>query len=396
MKTNLTTRRDFLKVTGLAAAGGLLPFQCQKEPAVKKAEFYYVYVGTYTSGGCEGIYVYKMDMSDGSIMFVQTVGNLKNPSFLAIDSTDRFLYTFGMISNADGKQEPVVSAYSIDVKTGMLSFLNRQPIPGRGTCHINVDKTGKYVLTANYSDGNVSMFPVLADGGLDKMSDFVQHTGSGPNEKRQKAAHAHSINISPDNKYAYAADLGIDKVMIYKLDLENGKLVPNEPPFAKVAPGAGPRHFDFHPNGQFAYVINELNSTVTAFTYNQSDGSLTEIQTVLTLPEGFSEINSTADIHVSPCGKYLYGSNRGHDSIAIFSVDTNTGMLSPVGHEPTQGSTPRNFAVDPTGRYLLAENQRSGTIVIFRIDKATGKLIPTGNVVEVPSPVCIKMIPVGG
>ncbi|MCK4966542.1 lactonase family protein, partial [bacterium] len=293
-------------------------------------------------------------------------------------------------------QEPVAGAYSIDVKTGMLSFLNRQRIPEGGTCHINVDKTGKCVLTANYSRGNVSMFPVLADGGLDEMSDLVQHTGSGPNEKRQKAAHAHSINISLDNKYAYAADLGIDKVMIYKLDLEKGKLLPNEPPFAKVAPGAGPRHLDFHPNGQFAYVINELNATVTAFTYNRSDGSLTEIQTVPTLPDDFSGNNTTADIHVSPCGKFLYGSNRGHDSIAIFSVDTDTGMLSPIGHEPTQGSEPRNFAVDPTGRYLLAENHRSDTIVIFRIDKATGKLIPTGNVVEVPSPVCIKMIPVGG
>ena len=382
------TRRDFLKVINIGTLGVFISFPKQIE--IKEL---IVYVGTYTSGDSEGVYICRLDLSSGKLALVKTVKGLVNPSFLAIAPQYRYLYSVNEVMKFDGRSGGAVSAFSINQKTGDLTFLNQQATRGAAPCHLIVDRTGRFVLAANYGGGNVSVFPVLSNGGLGAMTDFVQHHGSGLDAKRQEAPHAHSIIMAPSNRYAFAADLGIDKIMIYKFDTEKGKLSPNDEPSVVLKPGAGPRHFTFHPNGKYAYVINELNSTITAFLYNETRGSLKEVQTVSTLPEDFSGENTCADIHVSPSGKFIYGSNRGHDSIVIFSIDAQTGKLTFVGHEPTQGRIPRNFAIDPTGTFLLAANRRSNNIVTFRINSQTGKLIPTGSVIEIPSPVCIKMIP---
>jgi len=385
-------RRNFLKVMSMGALGTLV--FCQEQNITKTdIKELLVYVGTYTSGDSEGIYVCRLDLSSGKLTLIKTVKDLVNPCFLAIDSQYSYLYSIDEVRKSDDSRRGAVSAFSINRKTGDLTFINKQPVKGPAPCHLTVDKTGKFVLTANYNGGFISVFPIISGGRLGTMTDFVQHHGSGPNPTRQKEPHAHSINMDPSNRYAFAADLGIDKIMIYRLDLDEGKLLPNEQPWVQVKAGAGPRHFTFHPNGKYAYVINELNSTITAFLYDETQGTLKEIHTVSTLPEDFTGNNSCADIHVSPSGKFIYGSNRGHDSIVIFAIDEETGKLTYIDNEPTRGKTPRNFAIDPTGTFLLAENQRSNNIVTFRIDRQTGKLISTGHIIEIPSPVCIKMIP---
>ncbi len=385
---HLYTKRDFLKIINIGTLGVFISFPEQAE-----TKELIVYVGTYTSGDSEGVYICRLDLSSGKLTLVKTVKGLVNPSFLAIAPQHRYLYSVNEVSKFDGRTGGAVSAFSINQKTGDLTFLNQQPTRGAAPCHLIVDNTGKFVLTANYGGGNVSVFPVLSDGRLGAMTDFVQHQGSGLDPERQKAPHAHSIIMAPSNRYAFAADLGIDKIMIYRFDTEKGKLIPDDEPSVKLKPGAGPRHFTFHPGGKYAYVINELNSTITAFLHNETRGSLKEIQTVSTLPGDFSGRNSCADIHVSPSGNFIYGSNRGHDSIVIFAIDVQTGRLTYVGHQPTQGRTPRNFAIDPTGTFLLAANQRSNNIVTFRINSQTGNLILAGSVLEIPSPVCIKIIP---
>jgi 6-phosphogluconolactonase len=247
---------------------------------------------------------------------------------------------------------------------------------------------------ANYAGGSVSVLPIGEDGRLGELTDLVQHHGSSANPQRQKSPHPHSANLDAANRYLFVPDLGLDKIMIYRIDSPRGKLKPNDEPWARVKAGAGPRHFAFHPKGRYAYVINELDSTVTAFAFDETRGTLKEIQTVPTLPDSFTGNSTCADVHVSPSGKFLYGSNRGHDSIVIFAIDEDTGQLTYVEHEPTQGKTPRNFAIDPTGTFLLAANQNSDTVVTFRIDPVTGRLSPTGHVASVPSPVCLKLVPI--
>jgi 6-phosphogluconolactonase len=256
-----------------------------------------------------------------------------------------------------------------------------------------VDNSGKFVLVANYVGGNVSVFPVQKDGSLGTATEMIQHAGSGANKKRQEGPHAHNVRLDPANRFAYVSDLGIDKIMIYQFNTGTGKLTPNTPPSANLKPGAGPRHLTFHPKGKFAYVINELNSTITAFTLDKANGSLQELQTVSTLPAGYSEESFCADIHISPDGKFLYGSNRGHNSIALFSINVQTGKLTPVDHTPTGGKWPRNFTIDPTGNFLLVANQNTNNIVVYRIDPRTGKLKATGNPIDVPAPVCILLAP---
>jgi 6-phosphogluconolactonase len=261
---------------------------------------------------------------------------------------------------------------------------------------LNADASGKNVLVANYGGGSVACLPIGDDGRLKEHSSFIQQKGGSVDKSRQEAPHAHSVNLDKQNRFALVADLGLDEVLVYRFDAEKGKLTPNDPPAAKVKAGSGPRHFDFHPSGKHAYVINEMALTVTAFDYDADRGTLKEIQTVSTIPDGDRSRKglSTAEIRVHPSGKFLYGSNRGHDTIAVFSVDESTGKLERIENEPTQGKTPRNFFIDPTGKYLLAENQDSHTIVVFRIDAKNGKLEPTGDKLEIPSPVCIRMIPV--
>jgi 6-phosphogluconolactonase len=275
---------------------------------------------------------------------------------------------------------------------GNLKLLNKQPSGGAGPCHVSIDYMGKNLLVANYGSGSASVIPFKPDGRLGKPSGFAQHTGSSVNPRRQKVSHAHSINVSPDNRFAFVADLGIDKIMIYKLDVEKGTIVANSPPFIKVKPGAGPRHFVFHPNGKYAYVINELDCTVTAFTYESIPGVLKEIQTITTLPNGFNGSNTCAEVRVHPGGKFLYGSNRGHDSIVVYRVDLADGKLAYVEHETADIKTPRNFNIDPTGKFCLVANQGKDSVVVFRINKETGALEPTGHKVSVAKPVCVRFL----
>ena len=351
-----------------------------------------VYIGTYTQGDSEGIYVYRLNASSGELEYESKATGVESPSFLALHPEHRYLYAANAVREVDGMPNGRVSAFRIDSDAGELTFLNHQLSGGPGPCHLSVDFTGRYVLVANYAGGSVAMLPIHADGSLGEATDFVQHSGSSVNPERQEGAHAHSINIDSGNRYAFAPDLGIDKILIYELDLTQGKLKPNSQPWVQVHAGAGPRHFDFHPNGRWAYAINELDSTMTAFRYDSSRGALNEIESVTTLPDDFEGTSHCADVHVSPSGKFVYGSNRGHDSIVIFAIDEHTGQLTLIGHESTQGEIPRNFAIDPTGTILLAANQMSDTVVTFWIDAETGELNPTGHIAEVPTPVCLKPI----
>ncbi|MGA9686094.1 MAG: lactonase family protein, partial [Candidatus Sulfotelmatobacter sp.] len=265
---------------------------------------------------------------------------------------------------------------------------------GADPCYITVDKTGKYVLVANYTGGSIAAFPILEDGRLGEASAFIQHTGHGTNPQRQEAAHAHSIDLSPDNRFAIVDDLGLDETLVYKFESAKGSLTPNDPPFAKAAPGAGPRHFAFHPNGKFGYVINEMGSTVSVFGYDATAGVLHPLQTISTLPPEFIGHNDAAEIAVHPSGRFLYASNRGHDSIAVFAIDRKKGTLTLVEYAPTKGQNPRNFAIDPTGTLIFAANEKSDNIVIFRINAQTGRLTPTGEVLNIAQPVCVRFLPI--
>lgn len=363
------------------------------------AKNYLMYVGTYTQTNApskhrdEGIFVFRFDAETGALERLSAAGGTLNPSFLALHPNGRFLYAVSETRDYQGKESGAVHAYARDPATGTLTHLNAQPTIGTWPCHLSVEATGRYLLAANYLSGSVVMLPIHADGSLGEAADFVQHQGTSVNPQRQEGPHAHSIMIAPDNHFAFAPDLGLDKVLSYRLDLEGGKLVANDPPGVQVAPGAGPRHFDFHPNGRWAYLINEIGSTLSAYGYDAQRGVLTLLNTVPTLPADFGGTSHTADIHVHPSGKFVYGSNRGHDSITICAIDQHTGQVSVVGQESTQGKTPRNFAIDPTGTFLLAANQSTDTIVVFRIDPQSGRLSSTGHSAEVPAPVCLKLIP---
>ncbi|HQE91658.1 MAG TPA: lactonase family protein [Anaerolineae bacterium] len=353
----------------------------------------FVYVGTYTHGSAsKGIYIYRLDRTSGALMPVGVAGAAVNPSFLAVDPQRRYLYAVNETMTFAGQAGGGLSAFAIDPQTGALTSLNSRCTHGGAPCHVSVDQTGRFVYVANYMGGNVAVFPVREDGGLEPASDVVQHSGSGVDPRRQEGPHAHSINLDPTNRYAFVADLGIDKVMTYQLDLDHGKLLPHIVPWTAVAAGAGPRHLAFHPNGKYAYLITEMGSTMMVLAYDAASGTLTPLQTVPALPDDFDGSSTAADIHVAPSGKFLYGSNRGHDSIVIYAIDGATGLLTYVGHTPTQGKTPRNFAMDPTGTYLFAANQDSDTIVAFRVDVETGHLMPTGHVTQVPKPVCVLVL----
>jgi len=353
-----------------------------------------VYIGTYTNGASKGIYCYQLDLASGNLTPMGVTSGVRSPSFLAIHPSRKFLYAVSERGDAAQGEAGGISAFALNPANGELAPLNQQSSGGAGPCHLVVDSAGKNVLAANYGGGSVVVLPIAEDGSLREASALIQHQGSSVHPQRQAGPHAHSINLDAGNRFAFAADLGLDKVLVYRFDAAQGKLAPHDPPAAAVAPGAGPRHFAFHPSGRFAYVINEMQSTVTAFSYDADRGVLTDVQTVSTLPQGFDGRNSTAEVQVHPSGKFLYGSNRGHDSLAIFSIDPSTGRLTPVGHQPTGGKTPRNFGIDPTGGYLLAANQATDTVVVFRVDQQTGKLEPTGVKIDVPSPVCVKMVPI--
>ena len=389
MRASTPSRRKFLGLTSLGVLGLSLPAHLGFSHFRSTRELL-VYVGTYTSGRSEGIYICRFDLSSGELRRVGVAKGVVNPSFLAIDRQRRFLYAVSEVKEFQGQPSGSVSSFSIDQKTGALKFLNQQPSSGSGPCYLTIDESGRFVLVANYEGGSVAVLPVR-DGSLGAPVDMIQHQGSSVDPERQKGPHAHCVLLDKADRYAFVPDLGLDKIMIYRFDARSAKLTPNKERWAQLKPGAGPRHFTFHPNGRWGYVINELDSTMTAFTYDRARGMLTETQMLSTLPADFSGKNSCADVHVSPSGKYLYGSNRGHDSIVVFSIDQATGSLALVEHVSTQGKTPRNFAIDPTGTFLLAANQHSDSVVSFRIDTTSGKLTATGHVTEIPTPVCLRM-----
>jgi 6-phosphogluconolactonase len=388
-------RRRFLQSITFGIIGAFVSLLVPCHASAQKhnsKNSYLMYVGTYTGPASKGIYAYRFDAGTGQTTSLGLVAETANPSFLAVDPSRRFLYAVNEISDYQGEKSGGVSAFAVDLKSGKLTFLNEVSSHGAGPCYVSLDKTGKYVMVANYDTGSVAVFPMLPDGKLGEASAVIQHTGHGPDPKRQEGPHAHEIEASPDNRFALTADLGLDEVLVYHFDPAKGTLSANDPPFAKVAPGAGPRHFVFHPSTKFVYVIDEIASTVTAFSYNAVKGTLSQVGVVSTLPEGFKGENDTAEIHASADGKFLYGSNRGHNSIAIFALDQATGAPKFVEAVPTGGKIPRNFEIAPGGDYLFAANQDSNNIVVFKVDKKAGHLTPTGQVLEAPSPVSLRFV----
>ncbi|WP_276502241.1 lactonase family protein [Terrimonas pollutisoli] len=348
----------------------------------------YLIVGTYTGGKSEGIYVYTFNSDEGSFREISHI-KTSNPSFVAISPDKKFVYA--VHENAQGGNGGEISAFAFDKKKGELTYINQQKTEGDHPCYVEVDNTGKWVFAGNYSSGSLSVLPVNTDGSLGEATSHINHTGSGKNKDRQEKPHVHCTLISPDNKWLFVPDLGIDKVMIYGFDDKTGKLTPASTPFAASTPGAGPRHFTFHPNGKFAYLIEELSGHVVAYQYGK--GKLKQLQRISTVPRGQKGFAGSADIHVSPDGKFLYASNRGDfNNIAIYKVDTNTGKLSIIGFQPTLGAGPRNFNFDPSGNYLLVGNQANDEIVIFKRNLKTGLLADTGKRIEVGKPVCLKWI----
>lgn len=352
-----------------------------------------VYVGTYASGGGKGIYAYRFNSQTGKLIDLGLAAEASDPSFLATSQSGRFLYAVNEIATYQGQPAGSVSSYAIHPETGKLTLLNTVSTRGPGPAHIVVDRSGKSVLVANYDLGSVAVFPILENGGLGEAVAFVEHKGSSVNPERQKGPHAHAIAMAPDDRFAIVADLGLDQLIVYPFD-PISRTLGRAPHRMKVHPGAGPRHLVFNPNRRFLYLINEMQSTIVTYSYTPAHGGLQELQTISTLPKGFAGANDTAEIEVHPSGRFLYGSNRGDDSIAVFAIDPTKGTLTNVGFTPTQGKTPRNFALDPTGHWLFAENQNSDDIVIFRIDQKTGRLTRQGDVLHVPSPVCVKFVPV--
>ncbi len=349
-----------------------------------------VFVGTYTGGDSKGIYRFDLDTTTGKASPPVLAAEVSSPSFLAIAPNRRFLYAVSEVDTFQGKKTGGVTAFAIDPKTGALTTLNAESVGGAGPCHLVVDNAGKNVLVANYGGGSAAVLPIGTDGRVKPLSSFVQHQGSSVDKGRQGEPHAHSINLDKGNRFAFVADLGLDKILVYKFDPKAGTIAANSPPATELAPGSGPRHFAFHPGGKFAYVINELNSTVNVFDYDTEKGILTEVQSLSTLPTNSKGTNYPAEIVVHPSGRFVYGSNRGHDSIAAFKVDEANGKLTPVGHQGTGVKNPRNFAIEPTGKFLLAANQDANTVVVFKINQETGNLDPTGQSIKVAKPVCVR------
>jgi 6-phosphogluconolactonase len=388
--------RRLLNSVVLAA---LLLALCSSAAAQKRTpnKPYLVYVGTYTTKtDSKGIYAYTFDPGTGKLSSLGVAAESEDPSFLAVHPDGKYLYAVNEIDHFGAQKSGAISAFSIDPKSGKLTLLNQAATQGGGPCHISLDKTGQNVLVANYDGGSVAVFPVREDGSVGPASTFVQHSGSGPDKERQEGPHAHWIGTSPDNRFALAADLGLDEVLIYRFNGAKGTLAPANPPYAKLDPGSGPRHIAFHPNGKFAYALAEMENSVTAFAYKASNGSLATLQTVSalsTLRKEYKGPKEAAEIAVHPNGKFLYVSNRaGIDTISAFSIDPAKGTVHLKSEYPTMGKTPRNFAIDPTGKFLLAANQESNNIVTFRVDVTTGALTPTGDIAEAPAPVCITFV----
>ena len=354
---------------------------------------FFVYFGTYTGAKSQGIYVSRFDSATGKLTEPTLAAQTVNPAYLAIAPDHHSLFAVNETKRFKDQAGGSVSAFKLDTSTGKLDFRNQQPSGGIDPCHLVVDPAGKYVLVANYTSGSVAVFPVETNGFLSAATTVIQHHGSSVNRERQAGPHAHCVAMDGANHRVFVCDLGLDKIMIYRLNEANGELLPEETPSAAVKPGSGPRHITFSPDGRYAYVLSEMGATLTAFTYNPEHGALNEIQTVSTLPEDFHGKNTSAEVALAPSGKFIYASNRGDDSIAVFAVDEASGRLSFVERQSCHGKTPRCFAIDPTGQYLIAANQNSDNVVVFRIDAQTGKLTGTGQTIEVGKPVCVTFVP---
>jgi 6-phosphogluconolactonase len=372
-----TTFLRFLLLSLAAGVGAALP-----------AADMYVYFGTHSTGPGLGFSIAHFDTDTGALTTPKLDIEATSPAYFVIHPDGRHLYTCN--SGSPGG----VSAYEIERATGQLTLLNKELSGGDEASYVCLDQTGRHVLVANYEGGNIAVLALKPDGSLGERTAFAQHTGSSVDPKRQRHAYAHSIIIDPTNRFVLVADLGLDKLFVYRFDEKDGSLRPNDPPFATVTPGSGPRHVKFHPNGRWVYLINEMGCTVTAFNWDSAHGALQEFQTVSTLPADFKGTNTCAEIKVHPNGRFLYGSNRGHDSLAVFTIDPDTGRLTPLEHVSTQGKSPRNFTFDPTGKWLLCTNHNSDNAVVFRVDGATGRLTPAGPPVSVPSPFCERFLPV--
>jgi 6-phosphogluconolactonase (cycloisomerase 2 family) len=384
-------RREFLGgaaglMAAIAAGGCATMVDSSTTPSAQSMPRF-AYVGSYTTkernGHGEGINVYQVDPGTGNWTHVQLLKDVVNPSFLTLDERQRFLYS----AHGDGDE---ATAFQIDAPSGRLSVLNRQPTGGKNGVSLDVDPTNRFLVLANYSSGTVAVLPINPDGSLAKLSDLVTLPGTpGPHRTEQTSSHPHDVAFDPRGRFIIVPDKGLDAVFVYKLDTAGGKLVAANPPSVTSAPGAGPRHVDFHPRKPYAYVVNELDSTITTYSLDPDRGELKPLQVITTLPPAFTGNSTTSEIEVDPAGRFVYASNRGHDSLVIFAIDEATGVLASVGWEPTQGKTPRFFGIYPSGKFLYAANQDSDTIVTFRVDQASGKLTPTGQVVKTGSPSCI-------
>jgi 6-phosphogluconolactonase len=344
----------------------------------------YAYVGTYTGSGSKGIYLYTLNTNSGQFTPTGHCSESQNASFLAIDADQHYLYS---VSESNDGQ---VVSFRINEATKELTRINSQSSRGMHPCHMSVNREGTFLFAVNYSGGSVCLYPIHEDGSIAEISDFIQHEGHGPRADRQESPHPHSIFIDPSNQWILVPDLGLDTIFIYGLDTVQQKFIAHRQ--VKLRPATGPRHLAFHPTAPYVYVINELDSTITAFNFDASLGDLVALQSISTLPENFTGISTCADIHTSPCGRFLYGSNRGDDSIAVYRIDSSSGLLTLIEIVSTGGQTPRNFAIAPDGKFLLAANQDSDNIVIFSIDQETGRLHNLNLTVDIAKPVCIKFL----
>lgn len=399
------SRRNFIKgamLTPLMVAAGKFAAAAPFRGAFR-AEEWIVYIGTYTRTTSKGIYAWRFRPSSGKLISCGIAAESNDPTWLSLHPNGKFVYVTNELIDYGGERSGSVCAFASDPRNGALTLLNRVSTRGMNPSYSTVDGTGRWLIVDNYGGsvdgpGSVAVFRIQADGRLEqKPACLVPHAGSSIDPKQQRAAHPHATVLSPDNRFLLVPDKGADRVVQYRWDPNSGRLTPNDPPFrAAPVPGSGPRHLAFGVNPRFVYVNHELNSTVTTYSYDLSRGILSPLQTLSTLPKNFAGQSTTAEIEAHPGGKFLYVSNRGHDSIARFAIDRKEGTLKLLGHTPSGGSRPRKTRIDPTGQYMFAGNQNSDNIVIFKIDTETGELTPTGSVLEVPSPACILFVPAIG
>ena len=375
------------RMRAILIAAAALAATAALDAAPPAAGEYIAYVGPYTRPNkSKGIYAYRFDAKTGKFTSIGLAAETNSPSFVVIHPNGKFLYA------VNESRENTTSAFAIDPATHLLKFLNSVATKGGGPCHLALDRTGKLLFVAYYNSGSVAAFPVKEDGSLGEASAFIQHSGSSVNRGRQSGPHAHEAVVSRDNRFLFVPDLGMDKVMIYKIDAAKGSLTPNDPPFATITPGSGPRHMAFDAKDKFAYVISEMTSAVTAYAFDAKTGALKQLETYPALPADYTGQKSGAEIAIHPNGKFLYASNRSHNSITAFAVDGKGGLKN-IGNFPVAGKTPRHFAIDPTGSYMVVENQDSDNMVVFKIDAKTGKLTPTGDSIEIGAPVSLAFMP---